>query len=191
VPVLGYRGLLDRFAAQATWAGPVPRFSFGPLQLDFSGLPVSPLHVLAIPQRRLEELLAERLAELGGTIRRGHELTALSQHDDAVTVDVRSPAGDYRLRARYLVGCDGAHSLVRKRSGIGFPGITSSEVASIGRVFLPTAKTGSWCPICGWKPAMAACEPPTSCGRPGACCWTSPAAPQPPMRPRAGPARSP
>jgi 2-polyprenyl-6-methoxyphenol hydroxylase-like FAD-dependent oxidoreductase len=139
VPVLDYRGLLERFAAQATWAGPVPRFSFGPLQLDFSRLPVSPLHVLAIPQRRLEVLLAERLAELGGTIRREHELTALSRDNGSVTVDVRSPAGDYRLRARYLVGCDGAHSLVRKQSGIGFPGITSSEVARIGRVFLPTA----------------------------------------------------
>jgi 2-polyprenyl-6-methoxyphenol hydroxylase-like FAD-dependent oxidoreductase len=140
VPMLDYRGLLERFRVQATWAGPVPRFPFGPLQLDFSRLGISPLHVLAIPQRQLEKLLGERLAELGGIIRRGHELTALSQDDDAVTADVRSPDGDYRLRARYLAGCDGAHSLVRKQSGIGFPGVTSSELSRIGRVFLPTAK---------------------------------------------------
>jgi 2-polyprenyl-6-methoxyphenol hydroxylase-like FAD-dependent oxidoreductase len=102
VPVLDYRGLLERFGAEATWAGPVPRFSFGPLQLDFSRLGVSPLHVLTIPQRRLEELLGERLTELGGTVRRGHELIALSRDDDAVTLEVRGPQGDYRLRARYL-----------------------------------------------------------------------------------------
>jgi 2-polyprenyl-6-methoxyphenol hydroxylase-like FAD-dependent oxidoreductase len=140
VPMLDYRGLLDRLRQDATWAGPVPRFSFGPLQMDFSRLGTSPLHILTIPQRRLEQLLEQRLAELGGTIRRGHELTALSPHDDVVTLDIRGPGGDYRLRARYLVGCDGAHSLVRKQAGIGFPGTTSPEVSRIGRVRLPTAK---------------------------------------------------
>lgn len=140
VPMLDYRGLLARFSAGATFAGPVPRFSFGPLELDFSRLGGSPLHILAIPQRRLEERLGEWLAELGGTIRRGHRLTALSADDDAVTLDVRGPDGDYQLRASYLVGCDGAHSLVRKQAGISFPGTTSAEVSRLGRVFLPTAK---------------------------------------------------
>ena len=37
------------------------------------------------------------------------------------------------------MGCDGAHSLVRKLAGIGFPGVTSAEVTRIGRVTLPTA----------------------------------------------------
>jgi 2-polyprenyl-6-methoxyphenol hydroxylase-like FAD-dependent oxidoreductase len=127
VPVLDYRGLFDRLRQEATFAGPVPRFSFGPLELDFSGLGTSPVHILTVPQRRLENVLEARLAELGGTVRRGHELTALSPQDDAVTLDVRGPGGDYRLRARYLVGCDGAHSLVRKQAGI-------------GTVRLPTAK---------------------------------------------------
>jgi len=140
VPMLDYRGLLGRLSAGSTGVGPVPRFGFGPLTLDFSTLGVSPLHILAIPQRRLEERLGERLAELGGTIRRGHELTVATQDEDGVTLDVRGPDGDYRLRARYLVGCDGAHSLVRKQAGIGFPGVTSTEVSRIGRVFLPTAK---------------------------------------------------
>jgi 2-polyprenyl-6-methoxyphenol hydroxylase-like FAD-dependent oxidoreductase len=140
VPMLDYRGLLDRLRQEATWAGPVPRYSFGPLQLDFSRLGTSPLHILTVPQRQLEKALEARLTELGGTVRRGHELTALSQDDDAVTLDARGPGGAYQLRARYLVGCDGAHSLVRKQAGIGFPGITSPEISRIGRVRLPTAK---------------------------------------------------
>jgi 2-polyprenyl-6-methoxyphenol hydroxylase-like FAD-dependent oxidoreductase len=139
VPVLDYRGLLDRIRAEATFAGPIPRFPFGPLQLDFSRLAASPLHIAAIPQRRLERLLGDRLAELGGSIRRGHELTAFAPDEDGVTLEVRGPDGEYRLRAGYLVGCDGAHSLVRKQAGIGFPGVTSPEISRIGRVFLPTA----------------------------------------------------
>jgi 2-polyprenyl-6-methoxyphenol hydroxylase-like FAD-dependent oxidoreductase len=114
--------------------------SFGPLQLDFSRLGTSPVHILTVPQRRLEQVLEARLTDLGGTVRRGHELTALSPDDDAVTLDVRGPGGGYRLRARYLVGCDGAHSLVRKQAGIGFPGTTSPEISRIGQVRLPTAK---------------------------------------------------
>ncbi len=137
VPVLDYRGLLAPLRAEATYAGPVPSFFFGPLTLDFSRLDSSPLQVLAAPQRTIERTLAGRLTELGGTVRRGHELTGLTQHDDSVTVEVSDPAGSYRLRARYLVGCDGAHSPVRKLAGIDFPGITAGTVARIGRVRVP------------------------------------------------------
>jgi hypothetical protein len=61
----------------------------------------------------------------------------LSQQQDAVTVDVSGPDGGYSLQAGYLVGCDGAHSPVRKLAGIDFPGVTSDTVARIGRVRVP------------------------------------------------------
>src|SRR5215469_3675486 len=67
VPVLDYRGLLEPLRAEATYAGPVPSFFFGPLTLDFSRLSSSPLHVLAAPQRTIERVLADRLTQLGGT----------------------------------------------------------------------------------------------------------------------------
>ncbi len=137
VPVLDYRGLLEPLRAEATYAGPVPGFFFGPLTLDFSHLARSPLHVLAAPQRTIERKLAARLAQLGGTIRRQHELTGLSCADDSVTADISCPEGSYRLRTGYLVGCDGAHSPVRKLAGIDFPGLTSDTVARIGRVRVP------------------------------------------------------
>jgi 2-polyprenyl-6-methoxyphenol hydroxylase-like FAD-dependent oxidoreductase len=142
VPTLDYRGLTDRFRAEATFAGPAPQFAFGSVRLDFSRLSPGPLHIMSIPQRRLEQVLDDWLRELGGGVRRGHEVLALALPEDGspATVDVRGPDGDYRLAARYVVGCDGAHSLVRKQAGIGFPGVTSSETSRIGRVFLPTVK---------------------------------------------------
>src|SRR5262249_9534405 len=102
----------------------------------------SPLDIMAIPQRELEGVLDEWLRDLGGSVRRGHEVLALSLPGDGspVTLDVRGPDGDYQVRTHYLVGCDGAHSLVRKQAGIGFPGVTSSEISRIGRVFLPTVQ---------------------------------------------------
>ena len=139
VPALDHRDLLDRLRAGATYAGPVPSFSFGPLRLELSRLGVSPLHVLAIPQRRLEQCLEERLGELGGSVRRGQEVTDLVQDADRGVLTVRGPAGQYLLKASYAVGCDGAHSLVRKLADIGFPGVTSDTVMRIGRVTLPTA----------------------------------------------------
>jgi 2-polyprenyl-6-methoxyphenol hydroxylase-like FAD-dependent oxidoreductase len=137
VPMLDYRGLLEPLRAEATYAGPVPQFFFGSLTLDFSRLGNSPLHVLAAQQRTIERTLAAKLAQLCGTVRREHELTGLSGAADSVTVDVSCPEGSYRLRTGYLVGCDGAHSAVRKLAGIDFPGLTSDTVARIGRVHVP------------------------------------------------------
>jgi 2-polyprenyl-6-methoxyphenol hydroxylase-like FAD-dependent oxidoreductase len=139
VPTLAYRGLLERLSAGATYAGPAPQFSFGPLRVELARLGASPLHILAIPQRRLEQRLDDRLRELGGSLRRGHEVTSLAPDDRAVTLSVTGPEGPYQIRAAWLVGCDGAHSIVRKQAGIGFPGYTSAEVSRIGRVTLPTA----------------------------------------------------
>lgn len=125
VRMLDRRGLYERLSDSP---GP-PRpnsayFMFGAMGLDLSLLEDSPVHALPVPQRRLVEVLQERAVELGVDIRRGHEVAGLSQDDDAVSVDVASPGGAYRLRARYLVGADGAHSATRKLSGIGFPGVT-------------------------------------------------------------------
>ncbi|MDP3504019.1 MAG: FAD-dependent monooxygenase [Myxococcales bacterium] len=73
-----------------------------------------------IEQHRTEALLREALGDL--TVRGNHTLTGLVQTSDRVTARVLTPEGTSSLEARYVVGCDGAHSVVRKLLGIEFEG---------------------------------------------------------------------
>ncbi|SFS37389.1 FAD-dependent monooxygenase [Saccharopolyspora flava] len=73
-----------------------------------------------VPQWRTEEILRDRLADLGVKVERGTALLALSQDDDAVTASLNS--GD--VRAEYLVGADGGRSTVRRQLGVEFLGDT-------------------------------------------------------------------
>jgi 2-polyprenyl-6-methoxyphenol hydroxylase-like FAD-dependent oxidoreductase len=68
-------------------------------------------------------------------------VAGVSQDDAAATADVRGPDGPYQVTARYLVGCDGAHSRVRDTAGIPFPGTTYPEVNRLGQVTLPDSVT--------------------------------------------------
>jgi 2-polyprenyl-6-methoxyphenol hydroxylase-like FAD-dependent oxidoreductase len=71
-----------------------------------------------VPQRALEALLAEHVAQLGVPVRRGVEVTSLEDTGDEVLVG--TTAGE--VRTRWLIGCDGGHSAVRRLAGIDFPG---------------------------------------------------------------------
>ncbi len=78
---------------------------------------------LMIEQHVTERILADRFAELGEPVRWRTEALDLRLRDDVVEVDVREPDGAPRtLRAGWVVGCEGARSLVRARCGIEFVG---------------------------------------------------------------------
>ncbi|MFC8231435.1 FAD-dependent monooxygenase [Streptomyces sp. NPDC057287] len=98
-----------------------PRGHFGGIGLDLT-LPSSHPGQWKVPQRRTEEILQDRAAELGADLRRRHQLTALTAGADGVTADALGPAGPVRVSARYLVGCDGEDSTVRRLVGADFPG---------------------------------------------------------------------
>ncbi|MFI2474670.1 FAD-dependent oxidoreductase [Nocardia xishanensis] len=124
VRMVDRRGLFERLGGGSVPPQPNSAyFMFAAMDLDLTLLDDSPIYALPVPQRRLVQVLAERAAELGAEIRWGHEVLGVRQ-DDEVGVDVAGPDGTYRLRARYLVGADGAHSVTRKLSGIEFPGVT-------------------------------------------------------------------
>ncbi len=128
IEVLDQRGLAERFLA----AGQVAQVTgFGMTRLDISDFPTRHNYGLALRQKHIERLLAEWVLELGVPIQYGCEITGLVQHDDAVEVAL---ADGGSVRARYLVGCDGGRSLVRRTAGIEFPGwdaTTSNILAEV------------------------------------------------------------
>ncbi|MBO3086606.1 rifampin monooxygenase [Cellulomonas fengjieae] len=136
IEILDQRGLLDRFLAHGqTYPSGVGRFA----AIEKPPVPLDTAHdyVLGIPQPVTDRLLTEHAAELGAQIRRGAEVTGLDQDDDGVDVEL---ADGSRLRSRWLVGCDGGRSLVRRLLGIDFPGEPASTEWILGevRVTMPT-----------------------------------------------------
>jgi 2-polyprenyl-6-methoxyphenol hydroxylase-like FAD-dependent oxidoreductase len=77
---------------------------------------------LMLPQWRTEAILRDRLQQLGADVAWGVELVGFVAQSGAVRAELRTPAGARALRAKYLVGCDGGRSAVRKALGLGFPG---------------------------------------------------------------------
>src|SRR5215470_14615171 len=108
IEVLDQRGIADRFLAQGKVAQ-VVRFHMIPL--DISDFPTRHNYGLALWQSQTEQLLADWIGELGVPIHREREVSGFAQ--DEAGVDVALADGG-SLRARYLVGCDGGRSLIRK-----------------------------------------------------------------------------
>ncbi|OYP19403.1 MULTISPECIES: rifampin monooxygenase [Streptomyces] len=130
VEMMDQRGLLDRFltAGERFRAGGL----FGGIVTPWpEGLDTAHPYGLAIPQPVTERLLEERAVELGAEIRRGREVVGLGQDEEGVTAEL---ADGTRLRSRYLVGCDGGRSLVRKRLGVGFPGEPAKVETLLGEM---------------------------------------------------------
>ncbi len=92
--------------------------------LDQTAPPLGlPYGQLGLPQYETERVLTDHLESFGVAVERGVELGALGQDADGVTVTLRTPDGSAEeARFAYVVGCDGAHSTVRKAVGIGFDG---------------------------------------------------------------------
>lgn len=132
VEMMDQRGLLDRFLAVSE------KFQVGGLFGGIAkawpdGLDTAHPYGLATPQPVTERLLNERALELDTEIRRGCEVVGLSQDDDGVSVEL---ADGTRLRSRYLAGCDGGRSVVRKLLGVGFPGQAATVETLLGEMEL-------------------------------------------------------
>src|SRR4051812_38335444 len=115
--VLDLRGLLGR-AEQRSFAT-VADGHFAVIPVSYTGWDTRHPYQVGIPQAQVEATLEERLGEQGVKVLRGHELTGFEQDAAGVTVT----AGDLRVRAAYLVGCDGGRSAVRKALQLPFEGI--------------------------------------------------------------------
>src|SRR3984893_12883484 len=135
VDSLDYRGVLGVFRARAAVAIP-DAAHFALIPLDLGKLDNLDLRGVFIQQAATEEVLRGHAHELGVQIRPGCELTALHQDTDGVNVQVNGPPGHEQLRARFVVGCDGGASTVRRQAGIDFPGIPPTFLLRLGDVTL-------------------------------------------------------
>jgi 2-polyprenyl-6-methoxyphenol hydroxylase-like FAD-dependent oxidoreductase len=114
--VFEQRGIADRFISQGQKAQVA---NFAGVPLDISDFPVRHNYGLGLPQQQTENILAGWLDELQVPVRRGVEVLGCAQNDGAATLEL----GDgTRMQARYVIGCDGGGSVIRKSAGIGFPG---------------------------------------------------------------------
>ena len=120
IEVLDQRGIAERFLSQ----GQVMQVAgFALIPLDISDFPTRHNYGLALSQNRIEPILAAWVDELKVPIYRGRDVTGCTQDDTGVDVQV---ADGGSLRAKYLVGCDGGRSVIRKQAGIDFPGWDAS-----------------------------------------------------------------
>jgi len=115
--VLDQRGIVDRFVT----AGQTMQIqAFAGIMLDIADFPTRHNYGLALWQSHIERLLADWvLGDLEVPIVRHRDVIGFVQDDDGVDVEL-SDGGS--LRTRYLVGCDGGRSAVRKAAGIEFVG---------------------------------------------------------------------
>jgi 2-polyprenyl-6-methoxyphenol hydroxylase-like FAD-dependent oxidoreductase len=116
IEVLDQRGVADRFLE----AGQVAQVStFATTVLDMSYFPTRHPYSLGIFQNEIERIMAAWIAELPVRIYYGRDVTGFAQDDAAGDIELSDGES---LRARYLVGCDGGRSVIRKAAAIEFPG---------------------------------------------------------------------
>ncbi|GAB1532913.1 MULTISPECIES: monooxygenase [Brevibacillus] len=133
--ILDMRGLKAKLLERGK---PISTTHFAALdtRLDFSVLDSSSNYTLIIPQHDTEKVLEEWAESLGVEIRREEEVVAVHQDQHGVEVETSGPNGKAVLTASYVVGADGAGSIVRKQTGIPFVGKNATFTAMQGDVVL-------------------------------------------------------
>jgi 2-polyprenyl-6-methoxyphenol hydroxylase-like FAD-dependent oxidoreductase len=120
IEVLDQRGVAERFLSE----GKVMQVAgFALIPLDIADFPSRHPYGLALSQNHIERLLAAWVEELSVPVYRGLDVVGFRQDDASVDVELSDGSS---LRTRYLVGCDGGRSVVRKTAGIPFVGWDAS-----------------------------------------------------------------
>src|SRR3979411_951883 len=116
IEVLDQRGVVDRFLAEGK---AMQALAVGCCPMDISDFPTRHNYGMALLQSHFERIMSGWIDELGVSILREREVTGFTQDDSGVDVALSDGTS---LRAKFLVGCDGGRSVVRKAAGIEFAG---------------------------------------------------------------------
>jgi 2-polyprenyl-6-methoxyphenol hydroxylase-like FAD-dependent oxidoreductase len=130
IELMAMRGLLDRMLEHGRQR-PAGGFFAAITKPAPEGLDSAHAYLVGIPQPVIVRLLEEHAIHLGAQVRRGCAVAEFEQDDEGVTVKLDDGA---QLRTRYLIGCDGARSTVRKLLGVGFPGEPSRNETLMGEL---------------------------------------------------------
>ncbi|MFE5566094.1 FAD-dependent monooxygenase [Amycolatopsis japonica] len=138
--ILQLRGLLD--GAEERSFATVRDGHFAMIPVGYDGWDTRFPFQLGIPQAQVEEYLEERLAAQGTKVIRGAEVIDFVQDKDSVSVRYRTDSGENVLYAKFLVGCDGARSVVRKGLGVDFPGVDGEGFGVVADVLFDRIPDG-------------------------------------------------
>jgi 2-polyprenyl-6-methoxyphenol hydroxylase-like FAD-dependent oxidoreductase len=130
IELMAMRGLLDRVLERGRQRPAAAYFAAIDKPAP-KGLDSAHAFLLSIPQPVIVQLLEDHAIDLGAQVRRGCEVANFEHDENGVTVEL---ADGEELRARYLVGCDGARSTVRRLLGVGFPGEPSRTETLMGEM---------------------------------------------------------
>lgn len=104
------------------------------VRVDFTKLPGPYKFLLSLPQSETERILEEALRERGVEMQRETELVGFTQNPDGIKARLSAGGVPIDLAADYIVGCDGAHSTVRKTLGLEFAGERYPESWSLADI---------------------------------------------------------
>ena len=111
-----------------SWKKPIGHIEFSSLNSPFP-------FILSLPQYITEQILKGYLESLGPKVERGLELVGLKEDDSGVIAEIRTPSnGKVQTKAKWVVGCDGAHSFVRKYLDLPFTGKSFETVFSLADI---------------------------------------------------------
>ena len=135
--IMDVAGLAEQFVTRGY---PAPGLNVGlgsiakPISINMNVLDTRFPYMLVLPQAETEEILAGRLADQDVKVERGTELVGIEQDGSEVTATLRANGEDERVRARYLIGSDGAHSTVRRAVDLPFAGEQLEQLVLLGDV---------------------------------------------------------
>ena len=106
-------------------------------QIDLKPLSKSGHHLIAIPQGRVERILSQRLNQLGSTTEWKTKLVSINNTTRKPTVTLEHESGESEVATfDFVMGCDGAHSAVRKECGFTFHGESNPQTWTLADIRL-------------------------------------------------------